>query len=162
MKRMIPCVLLLFSFALTASVVHATSHEFFKGKAIRLVVGTSVGGAMDDWGRFVAQHLSRNIPGNPEIIVQNMPGAGTIIAANYIAEHPGGAATFRQSLNFIADPRPHWVDLRVVSAGGETILTEPSDAGHCHPDSRTNFSLDSAMVQAPSRRPGRVVKLHTY
>jgi tripartite-type tricarboxylate transporter receptor subunit TctC len=84
MKKMILCVLLLFSFTLTARMVHATSHEFFKGRAIRLVVGTSVGGAMDDWGRFVAQHLSRNIPGNPEIIVQNMPGAGTIIAANYI------------------------------------------------------------------------------
>jgi tripartite-type tricarboxylate transporter receptor subunit TctC len=63
---------------------HATSHEFFKGKTIRLVVGTSAGGAQDEWARFIAPHLSRNIPGNPDIVVQNMPGAGTVIAANYI------------------------------------------------------------------------------
>jgi tripartite-type tricarboxylate transporter receptor subunit TctC len=67
-----------------SDVAHATSHEFFKGKTVRLVVGNSPGGAMDDWGRFVAQHLGRHIPGGPEILVQNMPGAGAVIAANYI------------------------------------------------------------------------------
>src|SRR5918999_6462050 len=74
----------LFSFALTAEIGHASSHEFFKGKTIRLVVGNSVGGAMDDWGRFVAQHLGKHIPGTPQIIVQNMPGAGGVSAANYV------------------------------------------------------------------------------
>jgi tripartite-type tricarboxylate transporter receptor subunit TctC len=59
-------------------------NDFFKGKTVRLLVGTSTGGAIDDWGRFVAQHLGRNIPGNPDIVVQNMPGAGTVIAANHI------------------------------------------------------------------------------
>ena len=39
---------------------------------------------MDDWGRFLAPHLSKNIPGSPDIVVQNMAGAGTIIAANYV------------------------------------------------------------------------------
>lgn len=62
----------------------AGSQEFFKGQTIRLIVGYSTGGAMDDWARFVARHWGRNIPGNPEIIVQNMPGAGGIAAANYI------------------------------------------------------------------------------
>ena len=61
-----------------------TSHEFFKGKTVRLVVGTSAGGAQDEWARFLAPHLGRNIPGGPDIVVQNMPGAGTVIAANYI------------------------------------------------------------------------------
>jgi tripartite-type tricarboxylate transporter receptor subunit TctC len=62
----------------------AGAQDFFKGKTIRLIVGNSSGGAMDDWGRFLAQYLGRHIPGNPEFIVQNMPGAGAIIAANYI------------------------------------------------------------------------------
>ena len=84
MKKSILCVLFLFGFALLFSVAHATSHEFFKGKTIRLVIGTSVGGAMDDWGRFIAPHLSRNIPGAPDIVAQNMAGAGTVIAANHI------------------------------------------------------------------------------
>ena len=57
---------------------------FFKGKTIRLVVGTSTGGAQDEWARFIAPHLGRNIPGSPDVVVQNMPGAGTVIAANHI------------------------------------------------------------------------------
>ena len=74
----------LLAIVLSAGVAHASTHEFYKGKSIRLIIGTSVGGAMDDWGRFLAPHLSRNIPGNPDIVVQNMAGAGTVIAANYV------------------------------------------------------------------------------
>ena len=84
MKKIFVCVSFLFGFVFFSSVTHAASDDFFKGKAIRLVVGTSVGGAMDDWGRFVAQYLGKHIPGSPDILVQNMPGAGTAIAANYI------------------------------------------------------------------------------
>ena len=84
MKKIAVFSWFLFAFLLPAGAVHATTHEFFKGKTIRLVVGNSTGGSMDDWGRFVALHLGRHIPGNPEVIVQNMAGAGTIIAANYI------------------------------------------------------------------------------
>ncbi len=84
MKRMIFCASFLFGIAFLASSAQATSHEFFKGKPIRLVVGTSAGGAQDEWARFLAPHLGRNIPGNPDIVVQNMPGAGTVIAANHI------------------------------------------------------------------------------
>jgi tripartite-type tricarboxylate transporter receptor subunit TctC len=73
----------LFGFTLLSSNAQGSSHEFFKGKAIRLVVGTSVGGAQDEWARFIAPHLGRNIPGSPDIVVQNMPGAGTVIAANH-------------------------------------------------------------------------------
>lgn len=85
MKRSIFCLFFfLFGFALLSGTAQATAHEFFKGKSIRLVVGTSVGGAMDDWGRLLAPHLGRNIPGSPDIVVQNMSGAGTVIAANHI------------------------------------------------------------------------------
>jgi tripartite-type tricarboxylate transporter receptor subunit TctC len=84
MKKLLCSSSLLFTLVLVAENVHATTHDFFKGKTIRLVVGNSPGGSMDDWGRFVAPHLGRHIPGNPEVIVQNMAGAGTIIAANHI------------------------------------------------------------------------------
>ena len=84
MKKVFFAAALLFGFALLASVAHTASAEFFKGKSIRLVIGNSVGGAMDDWGRFVALYLGKHIPGNPDIVVQNMPGAGAIIAANHI------------------------------------------------------------------------------
>jgi tripartite-type tricarboxylate transporter receptor subunit TctC len=84
MKNIILLFFFLLGFALQAGAAQESSQEFFKGKTIRLVVGNSAGGAMDDWGRFVAQHLGKHIPGNPDIIVQNMPGAGAIIAANHI------------------------------------------------------------------------------
>ncbi|HEY7217445.1 MAG TPA: tripartite tricarboxylate transporter substrate-binding protein, partial [Candidatus Binatia bacterium] len=84
MKKIILSFFFLFSFALVAGAAQENAQEFFKGKTIRLVVGNSAGGAMDDWGRFVAQYLGKHIPGTPDVIVQNMPGAGAIIAANYI------------------------------------------------------------------------------
>jgi tripartite-type tricarboxylate transporter receptor subunit TctC len=83
-RRIFFLFLLLLAFAWLSGVAYATSHEFFKGKTVTLLVGTSVGGAFDDWGRFIALHLGRHIPGNPDIVVQNMAGAGTVIAANHI------------------------------------------------------------------------------
>ena len=62
----------------------APAGEFFKGKSIRIIVGTSVGGANDDWARFIALYLGKHIPGSPAVVVQNMPGAGTVIAANHV------------------------------------------------------------------------------
>jgi tripartite-type tricarboxylate transporter receptor subunit TctC len=84
MKRSVVCFFMVVGMALYSSVAYAASDEFFKGKSIRFVVGNSVGGAMDDWGRFLTQHLGRNIPGNPDFVVQNMAGAGGVIAANYV------------------------------------------------------------------------------
>ena len=85
MKRLIVAVIsfLIVSVA-CAEFAQAASEEFFKGKTVRLLIGVSAGGAMDDWGRFVAPYLGKNIPGNPDVITQNMPGAGTISAANHI------------------------------------------------------------------------------
>jgi tripartite-type tricarboxylate transporter receptor subunit TctC len=66
--------------------------DFYKGKTITLIVGTSPGNDYDFRGRLLARHLGRHIPGHPTIVVQNMPGAGGIKAANYIthiAPHDG-------------------------------------------------------------------------
>jgi len=84
MKNGTLCGFLLIGLALLSSVAQAASDEFFKGKTLRLIVGNSPGGAQDDWARFIAQYLGKHIPGNPDILVQNMPGAGTVIAANYV------------------------------------------------------------------------------
>jgi tripartite-type tricarboxylate transporter receptor subunit TctC len=63
--------------------VHAQV-DFYKGKTIRVIIGYSAGGTNDLWARTVSRFWSKYIPGNPDIIVQNMPGAGTMVAANYI------------------------------------------------------------------------------
>lgn len=57
---------------------------FYKGKNIRLVVGSTPGGFYDRWARMFARYIPKYIPGGPEIIVQNMPGAGSLVAANYV------------------------------------------------------------------------------
>jgi tripartite-type tricarboxylate transporter receptor subunit TctC len=58
--------------------------QFYKGKQIRIVVGSTGGGDYDVWARLLARHMSRHIPGNPNIIVENMPGAGTLVATNHV------------------------------------------------------------------------------
>lgn len=58
--------------------------EFYRGKQIHLVVADPAGGDYDLGGRLLAQHLGAHIPGAPTIVVQNMPGAASIVAANYL------------------------------------------------------------------------------
>src|ERR1700685_2198262 len=58
--------------------------RFYEGKQIRLIVGADVGGPNDAYGRLLSRYLTRHIPGNPSVIVQNMPGASSVIAANYV------------------------------------------------------------------------------
>jgi len=57
---------------------------FYQGKQIKLIIGSSAGGGYDLWPRVMARYLTRHIPGNPDIIPQNMPGAGGIVGANYV------------------------------------------------------------------------------
>ena len=58
--------------------------DFYKGKTITVYIGTTPGALYDQWGRILAQHMGKHIPGKPDLIVQNMPGAGHMIAANYV------------------------------------------------------------------------------
>ena len=58
--------------------------DFYKGKQVRLVSGHPVGGDYDVGARFLAKHLSRHIPGQPVIVVQNMPAAASVAAANFV------------------------------------------------------------------------------
>jgi tripartite-type tricarboxylate transporter receptor subunit TctC len=64
---------------------HAASPaEFYKGRSVQLIVGFSSGGGYDLYARVLARHMGKHIPGNPTIVPQNMPGAGSVKAANYI------------------------------------------------------------------------------
>src|SRR5262245_53479901 len=58
--------------------------KFYKGRQINLVVGSGAGGGYDAYARVLAHHIGKYIPGNPSIVVQNMPGAGGLRAANYL------------------------------------------------------------------------------
>jgi tripartite-type tricarboxylate transporter receptor subunit TctC len=76
-------LLLIISIMLFSGRLEAQS-DFYKGKQIKIVVGASAGAASDLYARAVAQHLPKQIPGKPDVIVQNMPGGGSLTAANYV------------------------------------------------------------------------------
>ncbi|HKY08880.1 MAG TPA: tripartite tricarboxylate transporter substrate-binding protein [Candidatus Binatia bacterium] len=57
---------------------------FYKGRTIRIIVGTSAGGGFDTYTRTLARHLGKHVPGQPAMVVENMPGAGHLIAANHM------------------------------------------------------------------------------
>src|SRR5215469_15343981 len=58
--------------------------DYFAGKTVTIIIPIGPGGAYDTYARLIARHLGRHIPGNPTIIAQNMPGAGGVIASNYV------------------------------------------------------------------------------
>jgi tripartite-type tricarboxylate transporter receptor subunit TctC len=71
--------------ALAALPAQAQSvEEFYKGKRITITVGYGPGGGYDVFARLLARHMGRHIPGNPQIVVQNMPGAGSLTSVNYL------------------------------------------------------------------------------
>ena len=65
--------------------VHAAA-PFYEGKTVRIVVGFTAGGGYDLYARAIGRHLGKHIPGKPAVIVENMPGAGSLISANYLSK----------------------------------------------------------------------------
>lgn len=57
---------------------------YYQGKTVKVVVGFTTGGFYDRWARVLSRHMPKYIPGQPAFVVQNMPGAGSVIAANYV------------------------------------------------------------------------------
>ncbi len=78
------CVVALFIFLMVSGPVQVSGQEFYKDKTIRIVVGFAAGGGFDTYARIIARHMGKHIPGNPAIIVENMGGAGSLLAANHL------------------------------------------------------------------------------
>src|SRR5262245_18445867 len=83
MRPPMKIILWLLAFVFSTLPVRAQDH-FYQGKTITVVSGASAGSAYDLYARLMAQFMGKHIPGNPNFIVQNMPGAGSIIGANYV------------------------------------------------------------------------------
>src|SRR5688500_13308128 len=62
---------------------HAAA-PYYEGKSIKVIVGFSAGGGFDTYSRLIGRHLGRHIPGNPGVVVENMPGAASLISANHV------------------------------------------------------------------------------
>lgn len=72
----------------------AAANDFYQGKTIRFIVGFAAGGGYDTYTRTVARHIGRHIPGNPATVVENMEGAGSVVATNHLYNNvePDGLA----------------------------------------------------------------------
>ena len=83
-KRIIYFHSILLSLVLLSPDLARAQETFYKGKTLRIIVGTSAGGGFDTYTRSIARHLGRHIPGQPAIVVDNMHGAGHLIGANHM------------------------------------------------------------------------------
>ena len=107
----------------------STAAPFYEGKVIKLIVGSKPGGGYDRTARLVGKYLPRHIPGKPVIIIQNMEGADSIIAANYvynIAKPDGltiGAFNQAMPLNQLSNLPGVRLDVRKFAWLGSTTVT---------------------------------------
>jgi tripartite-type tricarboxylate transporter receptor subunit TctC len=92
--------------AANAATAQDAVEAFYRGKIVTIVVGSAVGGGFDTYARLVGRHLGRFIPGNPTIIVQNIPGAGSNKAASYVALQAPKDGTVIGAVQAIAITQP--------------------------------------------------------
>jgi tripartite-type tricarboxylate transporter receptor subunit TctC len=131
MKALAPSIVAWFVWVAVNIGATALAEDFYRGKTIRFVVGAAAGGGYDTYTRGVARHISRHIPGNPSTVVENMTGAGGLVAANYIYEQadPDGLTigVFNNSLivqKGLGDPRIR-IDFRKVGWIGAPSVGVP-------------------------------------
>jgi tripartite-type tricarboxylate transporter receptor subunit TctC len=121
MSKKIPTSILLTCFTVSLSALtaklFAADQPFYEGKTIRFIIASGPGGGTDTAGRLVARFLPKYLPGNPKIIVQNMPGGGGTIANNYFANEvkPDGLTIMQDSSSGVAN----------FVRGGLTIKYDP-------------------------------------
>ena len=87
LSRARTCALVLSALAVSLAGTQAraeTLEEFYKNNPLRIIVGYDNGGGYDVYARILSRHIGRHLPGNPTTIVQNMPGAGSLVAVNYL------------------------------------------------------------------------------
>jgi tripartite-type tricarboxylate transporter receptor subunit TctC len=90
-----------------------TLADFYKGKPIRMVIGTEAGQDYDTWARLIARHMRQYVPGNPTFVIENMPGAGSLIAANHLYNK---AAQDGTTLGMVSRNIPNYALMRQPNA----------------------------------------------
>ena len=124
------CVLLGLCVAFAASPVRA-QEPFYKGKRITILINFAAGGPTDIEGRLFAKHLAKHIEGQPNIVVQNMDGAGGVVGATYLGEVAPKDGTYMGYLSgtswiYVSEPERFRVDFRSY----EFIAYQPGTTVH--------------------------------
>jgi len=128
--------------------VSAAEAPFYEGKTIRFLIASGPGGGTDTAGRLVARHLSKYLPGNPKIVIQNMGGGGGTIAANYFASEvkPDGLTIMQESSSGVASfvrggPSIKYDPRKFIIIGG---VARPGSLLMIRNDARARFTNKSA------------------
>jgi len=109
--------------------------DFYRGKTVRIVVGVGVGSGYDITARAIARHLGTHIPGNPTVIVQNQPGAGSVAMANAVYNNGPFDGTFCSGDDDLAAAvevgwRDDLIAARLRAKGGRRIRIQPQQHRH--------------------------------
>ncbi len=126
----------------------ASAADYFAGKTIEWTVGADVGGGYDIYSRTIAKHLPKYIPGNPLIVVKNLPGAGSAKAATFIAQVAPKDGTAIGSL------MPGGVMARCSTTDRSRLTTRPSSF-ISPPPTRAPASVPPSSIPRPRLLPTR-------
>ena len=134
----------------------AGAEDFYKGKNLRMLVGFSPGGGYDTYTRFVARYIKLYIPGNPTPVVQNLPGAGSLVAANHIYKKakPDGLTLGVWSPGLVLAHAMGDKKVRIVPKRFEIIGVPTRDAVACAIMGRTGLKTLDDIVKS-----GRELKM---
>lgn len=137
--------------ATTSAFADADVERFYQGKRIQVIVGSGAGGGYDNYARQAARHLGRFIPGSPTLVVQNMPGAGGVVAANFVAnvapkDGTAIAATQREVplIELMGQPGPRFKTNQL-----QWLASLSSEAGVCAVATRTGVATFEEMLKRP-------------
>jgi len=126
--------------------------NFYEGKKVRIIVSSTPGGGNDTYTRLIARHINNYIPGNPSMIVQNMPGGGGLRAADYLYRKAPRDGTVMEQINWgvwnyqaVGDPRAKF-DFDKMNAVGAAIIE--TSVVYCRKDRYASF--DELLEKAKS------------
>jgi len=141
----------------------AQAQDFYAGKQLTIVVANPAGSGYDTYGRLLARHISKYIPGKPNVIVQNMPGAGSIKATDYTVNvAPKDGTTFTLAMPgalvepLTGDPTKYRYDPRKIAyigtmdSGTRMCMTRPGSKIRSMDDARKTTTIMAATAQGSS------------
>ena len=130
------CLILTFAASTTAQ------DDFYRGKTLRMVVGFSAGGGFDGYSRTISRHIGKHILGNPAVIVENMTGAGSLVAANHLfrAAKPDGLSLGNINGGIFVQQLLGWPGIEFDAAKFEHVGVPVKDKAVCVTTKASGFA----------------------
>jgi tripartite-type tricarboxylate transporter receptor subunit TctC len=134
--------LIVICFALIVVESADAQDSFYRGKTLRIVVGFSAGGGFDVYSRTLSRHIGKHIPGNPAVIVENMTGAGSLVAANHLfrAAKPDGLSLGNINGGLFVQQLLGWPGIEFDAAKFEHVGVPVKDKAVCVTTKASGFA----------------------